>query len=139
MPTTESYTWAFLASHWSEVAFHEIAGAGKLARASINNVHSDGIEATGTLEYLLAYPGSPDGEVAFIGYERIVGSLGAHRGSFVVRHHGIYSARTGVHGTLDIVPGSGSGDLAGITGSGTLTASAGEHGGMYRMSLAYPA
>lgn len=140
MPTTQtSYQWQFLANHWAEVPCHEMAGAGKLARASISNVHSGGIDAAGTLEYLLAYPASPDMDVAFMGYERIVGSIGARSGSFVVRHHGIYSARAGVQGTLEIVPGSGTGACAGITGSGVITAQPGEHGGEYHMTHVYPA
>ncbi len=128
----------FSATHWSELPFHEMAGAGKLARASITHLHRGELGASGTLEYLLAYPASSDREVLFLGYERIVGSVGARHGSFVLRHDGVYSATAGVQGRLEIVAQSGSGDFAGISGHGTITARAGEHGGAYHLTLALP-
>ncbi|HQS59046.1 MAG: hypothetical protein B7Y56_15270 [Gallionellales bacterium 35-53-114] len=129
----------FVATSWSEVPFHEINGTGKLSRASIRNTLSGGIDAEGVLEYLLAYPSIAGEEVPFIGYERIIGRIETANGSFVIRHDGVFSSTSGVNGKLEIMTGSGTGDFVGITGSGTITAKAGEHGGEYALSIQYPA
>jgi hypothetical protein len=129
----------FVATSWSEVPFHEMNGAGKLSRASIRNTLSGGIDAEGTLEYLLTYPSIAGDEVPFIGYERIIGRVEAGNGSFVIRHDGVFSPTSGVNGKLEIMEGSGTGDFVGITGSGIITAKAGEHGGEYALTIQYPA
>jgi hypothetical protein len=113
-------------------------GTGKLSRASITNKLSGGIEGEGTLEYLLSYPNLDGNDVPFIGYERVVGQIETFAGSFVLKHDGVFSPTSGVKGKLEIVPGSGTGDFVGIDGNGAITAKAGEHGGEYAITLAYP-
>jgi hypothetical protein len=134
-PTTPPLRCAFVAASWSEAPLHEMEGAGKLSHASIVNTLSGDIEGEGRLEYLMQYPVGAGGDVAFIGYERVIVSIGERRGSFTLRHDGVYSASAGVHGTLSVVADSGSGAFAGIGGHGTLEAKAGEHGGQYTLTL----
>jgi hypothetical protein len=129
----------FVATSWAEVPFHEMNGAGTLSRASIHNTFSGGIDAEGVLEYLLSYPSIAGEEVPFIGYERIIGRIESGNGSFVIMHDGVFSPASGVNGRLEIMKGSGTGDFVGVTGSGTITAKAGEHGGEYTLSIQYPA
>lgn len=125
----------FIAKNWIEAPFHEMDGAGKLSRASIVNTLSGEIEGEGTLEYLLAYPITAGRDIAFIGYERIVGQIGSHKGSLVLEHEGTFSPESGVNGRLAIVLGSGVGDFSGIAGAGSIAAKAGEHGGEYALTL----
>lgn len=125
----------FVVKSWSETPFHEMPEAGKLSRASIVNTLSGALEGLGTLEYLFVYPITPTDDVLFSGYERIVGQIGALQGSFVIKHEGIYSAATGVNGSLTIVAGSGSDDFFGIRGQGNIIAKAGEHGGSYTLYI----
>ncbi|STQ91639.1 DUF3224 domain-containing protein [Iodobacter fluviatilis] len=123
----------FTASNWSEVAFHEHADAGKLSRASISNTLSGELTGEGVLEYLLSY--TNDRDVAFMGYERIMGKIAGYEGSFVLRHDGVFSSTEGVSGTLSIEAGSGTADFSGLTGNGKIQAKAGEHGGIYTLQL----
>lgn len=125
----------FIAKNWSENPFHELSGSGKLSHASITNALSGEVEGEGSLAYLLAYPHQEGNDVAFIGYERIVARIGTRNGSFVVKHEGVFSPASGVNGVLQIVPGSGAGDFAGVAGNGTITANTGEHGGQYTLTL----
>lgn len=128
----------FRATNWTETPYHELAGAGKLSRASITNSLSGDLEGEGVLEYLLAYPAAPGGDVPFIGYERIVGRRGEREGAFTLRHDGAYSPASGVNGRLEVVPDSGLGGFAGVRGSGVIQARPGEHGGEYVLNLELP-
>ena len=66
----------------------------------------------------------PDGRGTALGFEAVEGLLEGRTGGFVLCHEASFTA-TGVDVSFTIVPGSGTGDLADISGSGTVTA---EHG-----------
>ena len=53
------------------------------------------------------------------GYERIVGALDGREGSFVVQVRGTHQEGK-VDASLSVEPSSGTGDLRGIRGAGTL-------------------
>jgi hypothetical protein len=125
----------FVASSWAEVAFHELAGAGKLSRASITIRLSGELEGEGVLDYLLSYPVTKGAPVTFVGYERIVGRIGALQGSFVLLHDGVFPKNAGVTGRLDVVPSRGTGAFADLHGVGEISAKVGEHGGVYALTL----
>jgi hypothetical protein len=125
----------FVAKSWAESPFHEIENAGKLSRANIINTISGELVAEGVLEYLLAYPNTQGADVPFVGYERIIGTIGSLGGSFVIKHNGIFSPTAGVSGTIEIISGSGTNDFSKIRGKGNITAKAGEHGGEYFLEL----
>jgi hypothetical protein len=79
------------------------------------------IEGTSVADSLLYYAGEgySAGGLTSPGYERIEGVLGGRKGSFIVRHEVGYDEQ-GVRGTFTVVPGSGTEELAGISGSGTI-------------------
>ncbi len=60
-----------------------------------------------------------DGVTTYVGYERVVGKLDGRAGSFVVQVRGTHQEGK-VDASLSIEPGSGTGDLYGIRGAGTL-------------------
>jgi Protein of unknown function (DUF3224) len=63
----------------------------------------------------------PDGSDTFTGIERITGRLGDRSGSFAVTASG--HTRDGVvRGTTQVVPGSATGELAGLAGCGVFIA-----------------
>ncbi|HEX6533527.1 MAG TPA: DUF3224 domain-containing protein [Gemmatimonadaceae bacterium] len=108
---------------WNEQPYHEMESGRKLSRASVvNDFHGD-IEGKGTLEYLLNYDTPTTG--SYLGYERVVGSLGTRTGSFVLEHRGTWDGPT-VHGSWSVVPGSGTGELAGLSGTGGFVARHGD-------------
>lgn len=58
---------------------------------------------------------------SFIGIEEIVGKLSGKAGSFLLNHRGKHE--NGIaKSTFDIIPKSGTGELSGISGSGSYEA-----------------
>lgn len=73
----------------------------------------------GTSEGLFVSSGEVEGQRAYMATERITGTLEDGRnGSFVVHHGGLESAPDTWFGY--IVPGTGTGDLTGITGQAPI-------------------
>jgi uncharacterized protein DUF3224 len=69
----------------------------------------------------------PDKTARFVGLQRFTGSIGARRGSFVATAEGDHDG-TGSTIAFTIIAGSGTGDLAGIAGEGSLIAKGGPRG-----------
>jgi hypothetical protein len=59
------------------------------------------------------------GSAGYVAIERFVGTLHGRRGSFVFQHSGTMD-RGAQQLSISVVPGSGSGELAGIAGRFTL-------------------
>jgi hypothetical protein len=112
-------------------AWDEQPYADKLTRAQVKATYSGDIEGQGETEWLMCY--REDKTADFVGFQRIVGRVGDRSGSFVFESTGAFDGKE-ASGPLAIVKGSGTGDLAGITGSGTLTA---PMGGEPSVSLDY--
>ena len=93
----------------------------RLTRAGGTQRFSGDIEGDGVVEWLACYM---DGKGRLVGLQRIDGSLSGHDGAFVIEatsdHDGKQSA-----GTWRILEGSGSGELAGISGNGSFEAAGG--------------
>ena len=90
-------------------------GAPKLTAAHCAQTYRGDIDAESALEYLIAY--RADGAASFVGLERVRGTLGGRRGSFVLRHEGEF--RDGVAAlSMTVVPGTGTGQLVGLAGRG---------------------
>ena len=111
----------FKIAGWEEKPFAEDASgeSGKLTRASVRKTYSGGLSGEGVVEYVMAY--GPDGSAEYVGYERVTGRLEGMSGSFVWRHTGTYAQDRMVQ-TSTIVEGSGTGELAGISGRAEILA-----------------
>ena len=92
-------------------------GAGRVAvgRMLIDKSYSGDLTGIGQGEMLSA--GNPAaGSAGYVAIEHVTGTLGALAGSFALQHSGTMHA--GVSDlAIRIVPGSGTGDLAGIAGT----------------------
>lgn len=104
-------------------------------RMTLSKVFHGGLTGTGTGEMLATLAANTPGmgpSGAYVAMERVNGNLDGHDGSFALVHRGLMDA--GAQDLLiTIVPGSGTGDLAGIAGIFHLTIEGGEH----RYDLAY--
>ena len=121
----------FTIKSWDEKAYNEIAGGPKLTRASVTKSYQGDIEGEGKLEYLMMYRTA--GSASFMGLERVTGSVGGRSGSFVLQHTGTFEDGV-AKVTLSVVPGSGTGDLRGMTGEGGFSVG---HQPPYAMTLDY--
>ena len=116
---------------WEDRPYNEVSGA-KLTRASVAKSLQGDIAGESTLEYLMSY--HENGTVSFVGLERVVGSVGGRKGSFVLQRIGADEGGV-LKETYVVVPGSGTGDLRGLRGKGNATL--GEQAERYPFTLDY--
>jgi hypothetical protein len=113
----------FQVTGWDEQTFGELDGDGKLTQASVQQAISGDIEGSSDVRWLMAY--TADDRAEFVGVQTVTGALGGKSGSFVLRSVGTFDGKQAV-GDLTVVEGSGTGDLAGIAGTGTFEAPMGD-------------
>jgi hypothetical protein len=122
MPTLKG---EFELAGWDETTYADLEGERKLNRASVRQNITGDVAGTGEVEYLMCY--GEDGTARFLGFQRIEGTAGGRDGSFVVESVGGF-AEGKATGTWSVVPGSGTGDLTGLSGSGSFEAETGPKG-----------
>lgn len=116
---------------WDGRAWNEVPGR-KLTAGVVKRLYQGDLQAEGTSHLLMFY--RDDGTASYCGLEEIVGRLGGKSGSFVIEHAGHYADGTAAD-HITVVAGSGTGELAGLRGSGSSTASGAE--GPYPITLDY--
>lgn len=122
---------------WNESRIAEAGSAHAVASATFTTEYAGDIVGTSTCGLLIAYVDGaaerPETLVGpYTGYEQVTGTLAGRTGTFVLAARGSHEG--GVASTdVEIVPRSGTGGLAGITGSGSYAADA----MTYTMTLAY--
>lgn len=119
----------FRVSNWEEVPFSQAEGLAKLTRVSCKQTYTGDIEGESVLEYLMAY--RADGNATFVGIERVVGSVASKRGSFVLRHEGVFENGV-VRTSLTVVEGAGTSDLEQLRGAGQFESA---HAAEYSVTL----
>jgi hypothetical protein len=124
---------SFQIDNWDEQEIFETDDGSKVTRAQVSKSFTGELEGEGTVEWLMGY--DENGTATFVGLERVVGTLGGKKGSFVLQHSGSFDGKT-AKAELTIVPGSGAGDLSGLKGDGTFEAGMGEDG-KRRVTLDY--
>lgn len=112
---------------WEEEPFDEPEDGPKLTRAHVRKSFHGDLSGTGNLMYVMVSLSA--GEATFIGFEKVVGSLDGRKGSFVLRHSGSYDGAQAT-AEYEVVPGSGTDELAGISGNGGFSAGHAEEHGM---------
>jgi hypothetical protein len=101
---------------WDEQPYREFDDGRKFTKADVTLVGTgDGIEA-GSFESIMFY--RTDGTAQYVTMMQVTGSLDGKSGDFVLRGNGSFDG-TSARGEMEIVPGSGSGGFAGITGTAT--------------------
>lgn len=113
----EQATATFVQKSWEENPYDQREGEATLTRASVTASYHGDIEGEGTLEYLMAYPG--DDSASFTGLQRVVGRISGRSGSFVLQTNGTFEDGEAKE-SWSVVPGSGTGDLRGLRGEGSL-------------------
>jgi hypothetical protein len=115
---TERATATANVTSWKEDTYREFDGGRKLTRAAVAQDLSGEIEGSTSIDYLMCY--APDGTARFIGQQDVRATVAGRSGTFVVHTNGGFEAGV-ASGALSVVPGSGTGGLAGLEGSGTWT------------------
>ncbi|MFE1790166.1 DUF3224 domain-containing protein [Streptomyces sp. NPDC059525] len=124
MPTQRT-TGLFTFADWQERTISPDGVRPKLAHASVVNSFSGGIDAAGTTcEYTIAYVTEKTG--TFTGMELLAGRLDGREGGFAVEERGSFAEDGSVRCEFEVVPGSGTGELTGLRGTGGFVARHGE-------------
>ncbi len=105
-------------------AWSDVEGAPTLSLIHVVETFEGDIEGQGEVYFVQA--ARPDGTASFVGQERVTGSLAGRTGSFVFQDAGTLEGSL-VRGTWFVVPGSGTGGLAGLRGEGGFEAELGQH------------
>ena len=119
----------FTNDRYDEEAYGEAEGV-EVSRVHISRTFTGDLSGESSAELLIA---KSEGGGGYVGHDRITGALGGRTGGFVFQHQGLMGPE-GVTNTGGIVPGSGTGELAGITGEGTMLA---DEDGNHTLTLTY--
>ena len=104
-------------------ADNAVAEAANLSRMSLDKQYHGDLEATAKGEMLATSPDAK-GSGVYVALERVTGTLKGRSGSFLLHHTGIM--RRGVPQLIiEVVPDSGTGQLAGLSGKMNINIAAG--------------
>ena len=101
------------------------AQAAALTRLSIDKHYHGDIEGVSQGEMLACGDGKQHG--AYVAIERVTATLNDRSGSFALVHRAVMINGVPEDWTVSVVPDSGTGQLAGISGTMTITNRDGEH------------
>ena len=106
-----------------------------LGRLSLDKHYSGTLEGTGHGE-MLAEGGGTRQDGAYVALERVTGSLAGRSGSFALVHRALLRDNVPQEWTVVVVPGSGTGELAGLEGTLRIEVENGSH--RYRFDYRLP-
>jgi hypothetical protein len=112
-PTQRATGWIHV-TRYDPKPYDESAG-GTLFAVEITEDFSGGLTGTGAARFLMAQ--MPDASAYFTGIERFTGTLAGRAGSFLLRNTGVLKENAVTSEWL-ILPGSATGELTGLSGSG---------------------
>jgi hypothetical protein len=121
----------FAIKSWDEKPYSEGQDLPRLTRAAVAKTFTGAIAGDSHVEYLMMY--RLDGSASFVGLERVVGQVAGKAGSFVLQRSGVFENGVAKE-SYSVIPGSGTGELAGLRGEGT---SAVGHGTEHPLTLDY--
>ncbi len=110
-------TGTFTIDTWESEPYDEQDGV-QLARTRVTKTFHGEIVGQSTAELLMA--SAQEGSAAYVGFERIVGRVHDHSGSFVL-HHSATTSHGAQSASWSVVPDSGTGDLRRFARSGGRT------------------
>jgi hypothetical protein len=130
---TTRATSAFVITGWDETPHERIADGPKLGGVVVKKTFTGDLEGASRAELLTAV--SDDGSAGYVAREVVTGRLAGRSGTFVLMHGGLQ------HGDEQrpfghVVPGSATGELAGLTGECEFSHD--EHGATFTLEYELP-
>lgn len=119
-----------------EVKIAPISGPDEaLGRMSLDKIFHGDLDATSTGQ-MMANRDESTGTAVYVAIETVTGTLAGHKGSFMLAHRGMMN-KGGQELSVVVVPASGTGALAGLTGDLDIIIEGGKH--FYEFSYTLPA
>jgi hypothetical protein len=112
---------SFSVKSWDESTYQELGENGKLTKATVAFALEGDLTAEATWDAVMCY--RPDGTAVYTGMQQMTGQLAGREGSFVLQADGEF-ADGEARSRWQIVTGSATGALAGLTGTGSSVATA---------------
>jgi hypothetical protein len=109
--------------HAQQATFEGVDGV-NVGRMSLSKVFSGDLAAESHGEMLSAV--HSNGSAGYVALEQVVGTLAGRTGSFVMQHLGTHFADQSKL-TLQVLPGSGAGELATLSGQMAIRIENGQH------------
>ncbi len=111
---------------WEENLYEQISSEMKMTKATVEYEISGQINGKAFVEYLMFYKyfdanDQHKSSAIYIGLIRFIGNVQGKEGSFVIEDHGTFE-NGAASSTLQIIAGSGMGELEGIKGTGRYSA-----------------
>jgi hypothetical protein len=110
------------------------AQSAALARLSLDKHYHGDLEGVGQGEMLACGDGKQHG--AYVAIEKVTATLGGRSGSFALVHRAVLKRGEPEGWTIEVVPDSGTGQLAGMSGTLTITNRDGKH--FYELQYTLP-
>jgi hypothetical protein len=110
--------------------------AAPIGRMSIDKQFHGDLEATSKGE-MLSFVTEVKGSAGYVAVERVTGTLHARKGSFVLQHHATMNRGTPSL-SVTVVPDSGTGELAGLSGKMEIQIEGGKHSYEFEYDLPEP-
>ena len=108
---------------YEPAAYDEPAEGPTLTKIHVEESFSGDIAGTRVVEFLQA--ARADGSASFVGIERVTATVAGREGTFLLQDAGTVQANV-VSGQWFVIPGSATGELAGLRGEGGFRADLGE-------------
>jgi Protein of unknown function (DUF3224) len=110
---------SFTVASWDESTYQELDGDAKLTKATVTFGLTGDITGEATWDAVMCY--RRDGTAVYTGMQRVSGELAGIAGSFVVQADGVF-ADGEARSRWQVIEGSGTGGLEGLTGTGLAVA-----------------
>jgi hypothetical protein len=116
----------YVVKKWEENAYEQISSEMKMTKASVEYSMSGDINGKALVEYLMFYKyfdakDQHKSSATYIGLMRFVGIIHGKEGSFLMEDRGIFENGK-ASSALQIITGSGMGELKSLQGSGRYSA-----------------
>ncbi len=129
-------TTTFDVTGWEETPYVEPESGPRLARATLKKTFQGDMEGESTAEMLGCQADATDlsAGAGYVVSEQFTGSLVGKKGSFVLQHWGLISPDGSQKTAGHVVPGTGTEELAGLSGAMEITVAA---DGTHTLTLDY--
>jgi hypothetical protein len=114
---------AITVDKYEPAAYEQPTEGPALLRIHVEERFSGDIDGDGVAEFLQI--SRADGSASFVGVERVTGRVAGRSGTFLLQDVGTVQDNL-VNGEWFVVPGSGTGELVGLRGTGGFRANLGE-------------